>query len=104
MQQRIPTSSSKREMHWRILRSNFYLSTRDHPIILRNPRDISEHDPGTVADRLYVNNALPVEASRVLHLLIWGDDRGEDRSSQFKRALERRVQANVGGRVGGVRF
>ena len=91
-------------MHRRISRRDFYLPTRSHLVILRNPHDISEHDPGTVTDRLHVDDALPVEASRVFHLLIWGDDGGKDRRSQLERALERGVQVDVGGRVGCVRL
>ena len=103
-QQPIPTHSSEREIQWRISRNNFHHSTAGHLFFARNPLDIAVHDPGTVADRLHVDHALPAEASRVLHVLIWSDEGGEDRRSQLERALEGRVQVDVGRCVGGVRF
>jgi hypothetical protein len=103
-QQRIPTRSSEREIQWRISRNNFHHSTTGHLLFPRNPRDIAAHDPGTVADRLHVDHALPAKASRVLHVLIWIDEGGEDRRSQLEHALEGWVQVDVGRCVGGVRF
>lgn len=87
-QQRIPTRSSEREIQWRISRNNFHHSTTGHLLFPRNPRDIAAHDPGTVADRLHVDHAFPAKASRVLHVLIWIDEGGEDRRSQPEHALE----------------
>lgn len=103
-QQRIPTRSSEREIQWRISRNNFHHSTTGHLLFPRNPRDIAAHDPGTVADRLHVDHAFPAKASRVLHVLIWIDEGGEDRRSQLEHALEGWVQVDVGRCVGGVRF
>jgi len=85
-------------------RRNVHLSGRGHLPILRNPRGLPVHDPRTVSDRLDVDHALPAAARGVLHLDVGGDEGGENGRAELEDSLEGRVQVDVGGRVGGVRF
>jgi hypothetical protein len=92
----------KREMQRRTARRNLHPSSRGL-VILRNPRGIPIHDPGTMSERLHVDDALPAAAGGVLRVDVGVDERGEDRRSQFEGALEGGLQADAGGRVGRVR-
>jgi len=76
---------------------------RRHVLILRDPLGIANDDPTTAADRLLVDHTLPTAARGILHVFM-GHAGMEDRRLQLEGALEGRVQVDVCGRVGRVRF
>lgn len=57
-----------------------------------------------MSDRLHVDDAFPTAASWVLRVDVGGDQGGEDGRSQLEGTLKGGLQADVGGRVGRVRF
>ncbi len=61
-----------------------------------------------MANRLHVDDALPIAASGVRRVNIGGDEGGdeggEDRRSELEGTLEGRLQADANGCVGGVRL
>ena len=57
-----------------------------------------------MSERLHVDDALPIAASRVFRIDIRGHEGGEDRRSQFEGALEGGLQVDAGGRVGRLRL
>ncbi len=50
-----------------------------------------------MADRLHIDDALPIAASGVLRVDIRGDEGGEDRRSQLEGTLKGRLQVHAGG-------